>query len=89
MFFMIILFFMLGKFFMGVAIIRDLSYLFFGIVFGLGFIYILFITKTKTSLHLLSIGAAIGYFLLFQQLHNTYILPVIIIFMLLSGLLAS
>ncbi|MCT4699300.1 hypothetical protein [Tenacibaculum haliotis] len=88
-FFMMTLLFFLGKFFLETTIIRDLSYLFFGVVFGLGCIYILFITKIKTSLHLLSIGAATGYFLLFQQIHNTFILPIIIVFILLSGLLAS
>lgn len=88
-FFMMALFFMLGKFFYETNIIKDLSYLFFGVVLGLGLIYILFVFKIKTSLHLLSIGAALGYFLLFQQLHSIAITPIIIIFLLLSGLLAS
>lgn len=88
-FFMMALFFMLGKFFYETNIIKDLSYLFFGVVLGLGLIYILFVFKIKTSLHLLSIGAALGYFLLFQQLHSLAITPIIIIFLLLSGLLAS
>ncbi|MDO6744397.1 hypothetical protein Q4553_07420 [Tenacibaculum soleae] len=88
-FFMMALFFMLGKFFYETTIIKDLSYLFFGVVLGLGLIYILFVFKIKTSLHLLSIGAALGYFLLFQQLHSLAITPITIIFLLLSGLLAS
>ena len=89
LFFMMTLLFFLGKFFSEITIIKDLSYLFFGVVFGLGFIYTLFIAKIKTSLHLLSMGAATGYFLLFQQIHNVYIIPLIIVFILLSGLLAS
>ncbi|WBX73994.1 hypothetical protein PG913_01750 [Tenacibaculum pacificus] len=88
-FFMMTLLFMLGRFFLEIAVIRDLSYLFFGVVFGLGFVYILFNVNTKTSLHLLSMGAATGYFLLFQQIHNIYILPLIIVFIVLSGVLAS
>lgn len=88
-FFMIILLFLLGKFFLEIAIIRDISYLFFAIVLGLGSVYILFITNTKTSLHLLSMGTITGYFLLFQQIHNIYVLPLIILFIILSGLLAS
>ena len=88
-FFMMILLFTLGKFFLDTTIIRDLSYLFFGVVLGLGIIYILFITKTKTSLHLLSMGAATGYFLLFQQIHGVFVLPLIIFLITLSGLLAS
>ncbi|QXP72814.1 hypothetical protein H0I31_03700 [Tenacibaculum sp. AHE15PA] len=89
LFFMMTLLFFLGKFFSEITIIKDLSYLFFGVVFGLGLIYTLFIAKIKTSLHLLSIGAATGYFLLFQQIHNIYIIPLIIVFILLSGILAN
>ncbi|MCF2873772.1 MULTISPECIES: hypothetical protein [unclassified Tenacibaculum] len=88
-FFMMTLLFMVGKFFAEISIIRDLSYLFFGVVLGLIVIYLLFISKIKTSLHLLSMGAATGYFLLFQQIHNINILPLIIIFILLSGILAA
>ena len=89
LFCMMTLLFFLGKFFLEITIIKDLSYLFFGVVFGLGLIYSLFIAKIKTSLHLLSIGSATGYFLLFQQIHNIYIIPLTIVFILLSGLLAN
>ena len=88
-FFMMTLLFLLGKFFLEIAVIKDLSYLFFGVVFGLGAVYILFMTNIKVSLHLLSMGAVTGYFLLFQQIHTIYILPLIIIFIVLSGFLAS
>ncbi|SOU87447.1 hypothetical protein [Tenacibaculum dicentrarchi] len=88
-FFMMSLLFLLGKFFSEITIIKDLSYLFFGVVFGLGVIYILFSLKIKASLHLLSLGATTGYFLLFQKTHNITILPLIIVLILLSGLSAS
>lgn len=88
-FLMMILFMFLGKLFSNMSIVKDLSYLFYGTVFGLGFIYMLFPFKIKGSLHLLSMGIAIGYFLLFQQLQAVQILPVITTLMLLSGLLAS
>ena len=88
-FFMMILLFTLGKFFFDTTIIRDLSYLFFGVVLGLVIIYILFVNNTKTSLHLLSMGAATGYFLLFHQIHDVFVLPLVILFIVLSGLLAS
>jgi len=88
-FLMMTLFMFLGKLFANMSIVKDLSYLFYGTVFGLGLIYMLFPFKIKGSLHLLSIGIAIGYFLLFQQLQGIYILPVIISLILLSGLLAS
>jgi len=88
-FLMMTLFMLLGKLLASMSIFKDLSYLFYGSVFGLGFIYMLFPFKIKASLHLLSMGIAIGYFLLFQQLQAVYILHVIITLMLLSGLLAS
>ncbi len=88
-FFMMTLLFVLGKFFSEISTIKELSYLFFGVVFGLGIIYLLFLAKVKASLHLLSIGATIGFFLLFQQLQNINTLPVVITLVFLSGLLAS
>lgn len=88
-FFMMTLLFMLGKFFAEISIIKDLSFLFFGVVFGLIVIYFLFIVKIKASLHLLSVGAATGYFLLFQQIHGIYILPLVMAFIFLSGVLAA
>ncbi len=88
-FFMMTLLFILGKFFAEISTIRELSYLFFGVVFGLGIIYLLFLAEIKASLHLLSIGAAIGFFLLFQQLQNINTLPIVIVLIFLSGLLAA
>lgn len=88
-FFMMTLFLILGKMFASMSIVKEISYLFYGTVFGLGFIYLLFPFKIKGSLHLLSIGVAVGYFLLFQQIQAVYVLPVIISFIFLAGLLAS
>lgn len=88
-FFMISLFFILGKTFFSSPSIRNISYLFYGTALALCIVYLFFFTKTKISLHLLSMGSAIGYFLIFQYLYNISTLPVIIIFVLLSGLLAS
>lgn len=89
LFFMIALLFFLAELFQKLNIIKDLSYLFYGIVLGLTFTYFLFFTKLKSSLHLLSMGGAVGYFLIFQEIHNINILPVIIVFIILSGLLAT
>ncbi|AZJ34072.1 hypothetical protein D6T69_00435 [Tenacibaculum singaporense] len=83
------LFLILGKMFASMSIVKDISYLFYGTVFGLGFIYLLFPFKIKGSLHLLSMGVAVGYFLLFQQIQAVYVLPIIIAFIFLAGLLAS
>ncbi|MEE4001629.1 hypothetical protein V1T75_14885 [Tenacibaculum sp. FZY0031] len=88
-FFMMTLFLILGKMFASMSIVKDICYLFYGTVFGLGLIYLLFPFNIKGSLHLLSMGVAVGYFLLFQQIQTVYVLPVIITFILLAGLLAS
>ncbi|TDQ21900.1 hypothetical protein [Tenacibaculum caenipelagi] len=88
-FFMMSLFFILGKLFSNMGIVKDLSYLFYGTVLGLGIIYILFPLKIKGSLHLLSMGIATSFFLLFQQLQGVFVLPVVITFIFLSGALAS
>lgn len=89
LFFMIGLLFFLGQLFRKIAIVRDLSYLFFGIVIGLIITYLLFFTKFKSSLHLLSMGGAIGYFLLFGLIHNVDTIPIVSIFVLLAGILGS
>ncbi|MGG8496669.1 hypothetical protein ACQY1Q_09645 [Tenacibaculum sp. TC6] len=89
LFFMIALLFFLAELFQKLSIVRDLSLLFYGIVLGLVITYLLFFTKLKSSLHLLSMGGALGYFLIFQQIHGISILPIIIVFTLLSGFLAS
>lgn len=89
LFIMMCIFLMLGKFFLLFPIVRDLSYLFFGTLLGLIATYFIFLTNTKTSLHLLSMGSATGYFIVFQMLYNIHVLPLIIILILLSGLLAS
>ena len=87
--FMIVLFFFIGKTLNETHVTREISFLFYGTSLGLSLVYLLFINKTKTSLHLLSMGSAVGFFLLFQQIHSTNILPLIIILIILSGVLAS
>lgn len=89
LFFMIALLFFLAELFQRLNIVKDLSYLFYGIVLGLTITYFLFFTRLKSSLHLLSMGGAVGYFLIFQEIHGINILPIIIIFIILSGLLAT
>ena len=87
--FMIVLFFFIGKILNQTHITREISYLFFGTSLALSLVYILFITKLKTSLHLLSIGSALGFFLVLQTIHNISITPLIAVFFLLAGVLAS
>ena len=87
--FMITLFFFVGKSIFEVTQIKDVSYLFFGTSLGLIIVYLTFSLKIKTSLHLLSMGSAVGFFLVFQETQQIIILPVIIVFIILSGILAS
>ncbi|TYQ00117.1 hypothetical protein C7447_101726 [Tenacibaculum adriaticum] len=87
--FMTGLFFFVGKSLMSTSVTREFSYLFYGTSLSLTLVYFIFLFKEKTSLHLLSMGNAVGYFLLFQQSHNISILPVILVLIILSGLLAS
>ncbi|SED19555.1 hypothetical protein SAMN04489761_4581 [Tenacibaculum sp. MAR_2009_124] len=89
LFFMITLLFFLAELFRKLTIVKDLSYLFYGIVLGLIITYFLFFTKLKSSLHLLSMGGALGYFIIFQQIHQVNIMPVIITFVILSGILGT
>lgn len=87
--FMIFLFFFIGKSLFEVTMIRDISFLFFGTCLGLVLIYLIFMLKIKTSLHLLSMGSAIGFFFVFQQTQQINLLPIIIVFVILSGILAT
>lgn len=89
LFFMITLLFFLAELFRKLSIVRDLSYLFYGIVLGLIITYMLFFTNLKSSLHLLSMGGAVGYFLIFQEIHDINTLPIVITFIILSGILAT
>ena len=87
--FMIVLFFFMGKTLNQTHITREISYLFYGTSLSLSLVYLLFITKIKTSLHLLSLGSSLGFFLIFQLIHVTNVLPLIIILVILSGMLAT
>ncbi len=87
--FMIVLFYLLGNTLFSVTQIIDLGILFYAISLGLVIIYILFLFKIKTSLHLLSMGIALGFFLLMSTFYTSSFLFIILIVILLSGALAS
>jgi membrane-associated phospholipid phosphatase len=89
LFIMMCVFLILARYFSIFRNVQDLSYLFYGTLIGLIVIYLIFFTGVKTSLHLLSIGSAVGFFIVFQLIYNVSILPLLIILILLSGLLAS
>lgn len=86
---MIILFYLLGSSFFNITYVRDIGILFYATTLGLITTYILFIFKTKTSIHLLAMGIALGFFLLLTTIYNVNFTPIILVIILLSGLVAS
>lgn len=89
LFLMIVVFYFLGKSLFNISLIRDLAILFYGTSLSLFVLYFLFIAKFKTSIHLLSMGSALGFFLVLTSKYSIGLTPVIMIIILLSGLLAS
>lgn len=86
---MIVLFYLLGNTFNNITNLRDLTFLFYGTSLGLFLIYIFFLFKIKTSIHLLSLGIATSFFMLINTLHVFNFMWIVIICILLSGLVAS
>lgn len=89
LFIMMCLFLFLARYFSNFRNVQDLSYLFYGTLLGLIGIYLIFALGIKTSIHLLSMGSAVGYFIVFQLIYSISVTPLILILILLSGLLAS
>ena len=87
--FMILLLYFLGNTIIQIPTIRNLGILFYGTSLSLICIYILFSVKLKSSLHLVSMGNMIGFFLIMTNINSLSMLPIIILLILLSGILAS
>lgn len=86
---MMLLFYLLGNQLAGITFLRDLGLMFYGTSVSLLFVYLFFAFRLKTSLHLLSMGSAIGFFLVITNTYSLSLMPIIMVFILLSGLLAS
>lgn len=86
---MLVLFYSLGDILVNVPTLRDLGFLFYGTALGLFCTYLLFAVRLKSSLHLISMGTAVGFFLAITNVYAMSLLPVIMVLILLSGLLAS
>lgn len=86
---MIVLFYLLGNTFSNISLIRDLSLLFYATCLGLLCIYALFLFKIKTSIHLLSLGISIGFFIVLGFIHNTQFSFITIVSILLAGITAN
>ena len=87
--FMIFLLYFLGNTIIQIPTIRNLGILFYGTSLSLTCIYVLFSVKLKSSLHLVSMGNMIGFFLIMTNINSLSMLPIIILLILLSGILAS
>lgn len=84
--FMIVIFYLLGN---TIDNIGSLRVLFYGTSLGLILIYLLFFFKIKASIHLLSLGISVGFFMIMSSIYSQPYIVLTIIFFLISGVLAS
>jgi len=89
LFLMLLVFYALGWVLIKIPAFKDLGILFYGINLALVVTYILFFFNIKTSLHIMSMSSALGFFLIYGALNSISILPIAIIIIVLTGLLAS
>lgn len=87
--FMTVIFYALGRLFYTNTVTQELANLFFGTSLSLILVYALFILKLKSSLHILSFGNAIGFFLFYTLSSGVNVLPLVAILFLLAGLLGA
>ncbi len=88
-FLMLIIFYTLGKLLINISVFKSLGVLFYGTNLSLIVIYFLFFFKIKTSLHIVSMSSALGFFLIYGTLNSIAILPIASLLILLTGVLAS
>ena len=86
---MTIVFYLFGNSLNNIANLRDLGLLFYATSLSLFLSYILFYFKIKASIHLLSLGISVGFFMVLSIVYTQSFAIVIIIIILLAGLLAS
>lgn len=86
---MIILYYSLGVNMAKAGNLNDLSLLFYATAIGLLFIYVLFYLKIKASIHLLSLGITVSFFLVLGNNYSRFYLLFILVTLLLAGFLGS
>jgi membrane-associated phospholipid phosphatase len=86
---MTLLFYLLGNTLGQFTMLEDLGLLFYGTSFSLLCSYLFFAFELKSSLHLLSMGSALGFFLVIMNLYGLSLLPIVMVIILLTGLVAS
>jgi hypothetical protein len=86
---MTIVFYLFGNSLNSIASLRDLGLLFYATSLSLFLSYIMFYFKIKASIHLLSLGISVGFFMVLSIVYTQSFVIVIVIIILLAGLLAS
>jgi hypothetical protein len=86
---MTFVFYLFGNSLSSIANLRDLGLLFYATSLSLFLSYILFYFKIKASIHLLSLGISVGFFMVLSIVYTQSFAIVIIIIILIAGLLAS
>ena len=85
---MVFLYFFLGQT-MNTLYVKDLSLLFYSTSFGLFVLFLFFFFQKKISIHLLSLGIPLGFFMLLSHTYQQSFLIEIICIFLISGLVGS
>lgn len=86
---MIVLFYLLGNTIASISIMKDISVLFYATSNGLIIVYILFVFKFKTSIHLLSLGISTSFFILLGFLYSYNFLLLVITHILIAGIVGN
>lgn len=86
--FMIVLFVLLGKTLLAAKVVDLLAYSFFGCAASLTLVYLLFLSKLKTSLHTLSISGLIGFMCVISFHYKLNFLILIMFLFFLFGVIA-
>ena len=89
LFLMLLIFYFLGWILINIPDFKDLGIMFYGTNFALAIIYVLFFFKIKTSLHVVSMSSALGFFLIYGGVNSILILPIACVILVLTGLVAS
>lgn len=89
LFIMLLIFYFLGKSLLNIPDFTELGILFYGTNVSLAIIYLLFSFQIKASLHIMSLSSALGFFLVYGNLQSISILPIVVILIILTGVLAS
>ncbi|WP_298781365.1 hypothetical protein [uncultured Polaribacter sp.] len=84
---MIILFYILANTLNRIPNLREIALLFYATSLGLFIIYFLFYFKIKSSIHLLSMGIILGFFMVLSSIYSQSFLIIIITALLFAGIL--